>query len=156
MCDTNICRTSFQYQSSARSPLLEEALKIGLVCISDCSFVFTMRAVSVWRNSMSSSLLFIFFLWLFSWLCSCCEEKEYVPTWSTVNFPSYSFRCRSKFCFPFVWKLSNWSSVTCKVFAKRYPQSVCHDLERSVTFLKKYQRLIANWLCNSVFRGMRP
>ena len=70
------------------------------------SVVFTMWVVLVWSNLMSSSLLFILFRWLSSWFCSCCEETEYVPTWSTVNFPSYFFRCRSNFCFTFAWNLS--------------------------------------------------
>ena len=42
MCDTNLCRTSCQYQSSTRSPLCEEVFKIGFACFSDCSFVFIM------------------------------------------------------------------------------------------------------------------
>ena len=42
MCDTNLCRTSGQHQSSTGSPLREEVLKIGFACISDCSFVFMM------------------------------------------------------------------------------------------------------------------
>ena len=63
MCDTNLCRTSCQYQMSNGSPLL----KIGFACFSDCSFVFTMWVVSVWSILMSSPLLLFIFRWLSSW-----------------------------------------------------------------------------------------
>ena len=42
MCDTNLCRTSCQCQSSTGSPLRKEVLKSGFACFSNCSFVFTM------------------------------------------------------------------------------------------------------------------
>ena len=97
--------------------------------------------------------------WSSSWCCSCCGDTEYAPTWSTVNFPSYSFRCRSNFCFTFAWKLQTdhlWHVKYSQCETPILFHPACHDLEKSVIYFSKMQGSIANWLCNAVFLCLRP
>ena len=160
MCETNLCRTSSQYQSSTGVTSAWRRFQ-NRFCLYQWLLMRLHNVSSLGRKQLSEFFITLHLLSLVILMTVFVLRRNRIrprldPLWTFLRTrsdvgPTTASPSHECFQIDHLW--------TCEVFVVRYSQSIPSSMswsEKSVTFLQEYQRLIANWLYNALFRCMRP